>query len=87
MPMRKRFNFQGLDEKEELNYCHQVYKQFTSSNSGGLCAFPLGLDELRFPEYRIVIQNQDGGEIPGPTIYALIRDILRADDVLRLRGE
>ena len=74
-----RIPFNKLEGSDRTDYCFRVYKEMCDQNaSPDMTPFPMGIDRMRFPSYRIMIKGQDGGMYQGPTIEALIAKVLKA---------
>lgn len=74
-----RVPFDKLEGSDRTDYCYRVYKEICAQNASiDMTPFPLGLDRMRFPSYRIMIKAQDGGMYQGPTIEALIAKVIKA---------
>lgn len=74
-----RVVYAKMSEPDKVDYCYRVYRTLCEQNADpALLPFPMGVDRLRFPTYRIMIESQDGGKYQGPTIKGLIGKILTA---------
>ena len=77
-----RVMYSRMSESDKVDYCYRVYRVLCEQNGDpSLLPFPMGIDRLRFPSYRIMVQSQDGGTYQGPTIKGLIGKILTAHSV------